>query len=163
MLDGIPSQTGIHQGGLLRFGADGMLYMGVGEGDVPQNAQDLSNIFGKVLRLDVENYPNIIPADNPFVGQAGVRPEIWAYGFRNPFSGGVEPGTNNVFVNDVGNNTWEEVNRLVKGGNYGWPLAEGMSDNPNFVNPLFTYNHNGEGAAVDGGTVLHRRDVSSEL
>jgi glucose/arabinose dehydrogenase len=152
ILDGIPSQTGIHQGGLLRFGADGMLYMGVGEGDVPQNAQDLSNIFGKVLRLDVENYPNTIPADNPFVGQTGVRPEIWAYGFRNPFSGGVAPGTSNVFVNDVGNNTWEEVNRLVKGGNYGWPLAEGVSDNPNFVNPLFTYNHNGEGAAVDGGT-----------
>ncbi len=152
MIDGIPSQTGIHQGGLLRFGADGMLYMGVGEGDVPQNAQDLSNIYGKVLRLDVEDYPNLIPADNPFVGQAGVRPEIWAYGFRNPFSGGIKPGTNEVFVDDVGNNTWEEVNRLVKGGNYGWPLAEGMSNDPQFINPLFTYNHNGNGAAVVGGT-----------
>ncbi|MBW8884538.1 MAG: PQQ-dependent sugar dehydrogenase, partial [Planctomycetia bacterium] len=141
-----------HQGGLLRFGADGMLYMGVGEGDVPQNAQDLSNIYGKVLRLDVENYPNMIPADNPFVGQAGKRPEIWAYGFRNPFSGGIEPGTNEVFVDDVGNETWEEVNHLVKGGNYGWPLAEGISTNSSFVNPLFTYNHNGHGAAVVGGT-----------
>jgi glucose/arabinose dehydrogenase len=152
IVDGIPSQTGIHQGGLLRFGADGMLYMGVGEGDVPQNAQDLSNIYGKVLRLDVEDYPNLIPADNPFVGQADKRPEIWAYGFRNPFSGGIKPGTNEVFVDDVGNDTWEEVNRLVKGGNYGWPLAEGMSSDPSFVNPLFTYNHNDAGAAVVGGT-----------
>src|SRR5206468_3203421 len=79
ILDNIPSPTGIHQGGFLHFGADGMLYVGVGDGDIPQNAQDLSNISGKMLRLDVHNYPNIIPADNPFAGQPGKRGEIWAY------------------------------------------------------------------------------------
>src|SRR3954453_11495393 len=77
ILDNIPSPNGIHQGGFLHFGADGMLYVGVGEGDVKANAQDLSNIYGKMLRLDIHNYPNIIPADNPFVGQDGKRPEIW--------------------------------------------------------------------------------------
>ncbi|HEY2414854.1 MAG TPA: PQQ-dependent sugar dehydrogenase [Pirellulaceae bacterium] len=151
IIDGVPSPDGIHVGGFMQFGADGMLYLGVGEGDVRQNAQDLSNIYGKVLRLNVHNYPNIIPSDNPFVGIAGDRPEIWAYGFRNPFSGNVNPGTNDVLVNDVGNAAWEEVDRLVKGGNYGWPNAEGTSTNSAYINPLFTYPHNGAGACVVGG------------
>jgi glucose/arabinose dehydrogenase len=151
IIDNVPSNDGIHVGGFLEFGADGMLYVGVGEGNVKPNAQDLSNIYGKVLRLDVHNYPNIVPADNPFVGQAGKRGEIWAYGFRNPFSGNVQPGTNEVFVNDVGNSAWEEVDRLVKGGNYGWPNAEGNSTNSAYINPVFAYPHDGAGACIVGG------------
>jgi glucose/arabinose dehydrogenase len=152
ILDNIPSPDGIHTGSFMHFGTDGMLYVGVGEGDVRTSAQDLSNIYGKILRLDVHNYPNIIPPDNPFVGQPNERGEIWAYGFRNPFSGNINPANGDILVNDVGNATWEEVDRIVKGGNYGWPLAEGNSTNPSFINPLFTYNHNGSGAAATGGT-----------
>jgi glucose/arabinose dehydrogenase len=152
LVDGILSETGLHQGGFLDFGADGMLYVGVGDGEVGTKAQDLNSIQGKVLRLDVANYPNIIPSDNPFVGQAGKRGEIWAYGFRNPFSGAIKPGTNTVVVNDVGSNQFEEINIVQRGGNYGWPLAEGSSTNPNYINPIYSYAHNGGGAAVVGGS-----------
>jgi glucose/arabinose dehydrogenase len=153
IIDNVPSPNGIHVGGFMQFGADGMMYLGVGEGDVRANAQNLSNIYGKILRLNVHAYPNIIPSDNPFVGVSGDRPEIWAYGFRNPFSGNIKPGTNDVLVNDVGNAAWEEVDRLVKGGNYGWPNAEGNSTNSAYINPLFTYPHNGAGACIVGGVV----------
>jgi glucose/arabinose dehydrogenase len=151
LVDNIPSPTGILMGGFLHFGNDGMLYAGIGSGDIVANAQDLSNLYGKVLRLDVRNYPNMIPADNPFVGQSGKRGEIWAYGFRNPFSGNINLSTNDILVNDVGSDQWEEIDRVVKGGNYGWPLAEGDSSNTSFVNPLFTYPHNNAGAAAIGG------------
>ena len=155
ILDNIPSPTGIHQGGFLHFGADGMLYIGIGEGDVAPNSQDLSNLYGKILRLDVSNTstsnPYVIPPDNPFAGQAGKRAEIWASGFRNPYSGNIDPLTGLIYVNDVGNVEWEEVNQLSRGGNYGWPLAEGATTNPTLVSPIYAYNHNGGGAAVVGG------------
>ena len=117
-----------------------------------QTAQDLTKLTGKILRLNVSNYPNsIIPADNPYVGMAGARGEIWARGFRNPFSGDMKPGTSTLYVNDVGEATWEEINVLAKGANYGWPTAEGTSSNPAFTNPIYTYSHNGGSAAIAGG------------
>ena len=143
---------GFHNGGLMRFGADGMLYVGIGDLLSPTDAQDLSKLNGKLLRLNVHDYPNIIPADNPFVGQVGARPEIWAYGLRNPFSGDMLPGTNTLYVNDVGYDSWEEINIAVGGANYGWPTAEGLSQNPAFTNPVYAYAHNGESAAIAGGT-----------
>src|SRR5262245_14417106 len=152
LLDGILSPTGIHQGGFLEFGTDGMLYVGVGDADSPTNSQDLSNLYGKVLRLDVHGSQSVIPPDNPFVGQIGKRPEIWAYGFRNPFSGTRQPASSQIYINDVGGATWEEINRLQKGGNYGWPLAEGTSTDPSFINPIYVYSHGGGGAAIVGGT-----------
>src|SRR5262245_18092830 len=89
-----------------------------------------------MLRLNVTIFPkSIIPADNPFVGTSGARGEIWALGFRNPFSFNVQPGTGRIHVNDVGGGAFEEIINLLRGGNYGWPTAEGISSNPNFVNP----------------------------
>jgi glucose/arabinose dehydrogenase len=152
LIDGIPTQTpGYHNGGLLQFGADGMLYVGIGDTIDTSLPQDLTKLQGKILRINPAAYPNIIPSDNPFVGVAGDRGEIWSSGFRNPFTGRMLPGTSRLFVNDVGSNLWEEVDQAAKGGNFGWPLAEGLSTNPTFVNPLYTYSHNGQGAAIAGG------------
>ncbi len=153
------SQVGGHNGGALAFGADGKLYVGSGEGsgelagDSAAYAQDLNLLAGKILRV---NPDGSIPADNPFVGQAGKRGEIWAYGFRNAFSAAIKPGTNTLFVNDVQSDKFEEVNNVQKGKNYGWPRAEGNSSNPAYANPIFTYAHadatDGKSAAITGGT-----------
>jgi glucose/arabinose dehydrogenase len=150
ILDNIPSTNGNHNGGSLHFGVDGKLYVGVGESGVANNSQILGTLAGKILRLNVAAFPNIIPADNPFVGTPGARGEIWALGFRNPFTFNVQPGTGTIFVNDVGRALFEEIDNLVKGGNYGWPNAEGPST-LGFINPIFFYPHNGNAAAITGG------------
>ncbi|MDX1946963.1 MAG: PQQ-dependent sugar dehydrogenase [Pirellulaceae bacterium] len=159
ILDDIPSPTGIHTGGFLQFGPDGLLYIGIGEGDVAPNSQDLTNLYGKVLRIDVRGAtaqtPYTIPPTNPFVGQAGKRPEIFAYGLRNPFSGGIDSETGLIYVNDVGNSTWEEVNQVVPGANYGWPQTEGPTTAAGITSPIYYYNHDGAGAAVVGGDFYH--------
>jgi PKD repeat protein len=105
-----------------------------------------------VLRLNVANYPNLIPADNPFVNTAGARGEIFAYGLRNPFTAAIKPGTNTIYANDVGQSTWEEINHIQAGKNYGWPSAEGNSTNTAYTNPIYAYNHSGASAAITGGT-----------
>jgi glucose/arabinose dehydrogenase/N-acetylneuraminic acid mutarotase len=144
--------SALHTGGMMHFGTDGMLYLGIGDSGSGGRAQRLNDIRGKILRLNVANFPNsIIPQDNPFVGEANVREEIWALGFRNPFSGGIDPVTGKVFVNDVGHESFEEVNHVQAGRNYGWPLAEGLSNNDGFVNPIYNYPKNNVGAAVTGG------------
>jgi glucose/arabinose dehydrogenase len=157
MLDHIPSLTGYHNGGAMHFGTDGMLYLGVGDSEMRQLAQSLRSLNGKILRLDVDHYPNIIPPDNPFVGRRRARPEIWAYGFRNPFTLAVIPGRKALLVNDVGENTWEEVDAVRRGRNYGWPLIEGPSTQGELKGPLFAYMHtlvNGSrNAAITGGVV----------
>ena len=151
LLDNIQTTSpGNHNGGFMRFGSDGMLYLGIGDLTANSNVQDLSKLNGKILRLNVANYPNVIPGDNPFVNTPGARPEIFAYGFRNPFSGDIKPGTNTIYVNDVGEVTWEEIDSVTKGANYGWPLAEGNS--ANYANPISAYNHNGGSAAISGGS-----------
>lgn len=149
LLDNIPSTMGWHNGGSLHFGKDGKLYISVGESGIPDNAQLLSNLAGKILRI---NSNGTIPADNPFVGTPGAREEIWALGLRNPYTFAVRPSDGKTFVNDVGENTFEEVNDLQKGANYGWPTEEGVdNNNPNFIDPIHTYAHNGTGAAITGG------------
>ncbi len=153
LLDNIPSINGNHNGGALHFGLDGKLYIGVGDSGVDpsspsNNAQNLGSLSGKILRI---NANGTIPADNPFLGRPGARPEIWALGFRNPFTFAVDPASRLIFVNDVGQNTFEEVDNLVKGGNYGWPIVEGPSNNRNFINPITAYRHNGGSAAITGG------------
>jgi glucose/arabinose dehydrogenase len=155
LIDNIPTPAGQHLGGFMHFSTDGMLYVGIGMGENPPASQDLTNVFGKILRLDVHNYPNIIPADNPYVGTAGARGEIWATGFRNPFSGDIDKTNGTIYVNDVGATTWEEVNSVVKGGNFGWPNVEGPSQDPKYINPVMSYNHNGGGAAATGGAFYH--------
>lgn len=141
-----------HNGGALHFGLDGKLYIAVGDNAAPSNSQTLANLLGKVLRM---NPDGSIPTDNPFYGTAtGFNRLIWAYGLRNPFTFAVQPGTGTIFINDVGQNTWEEINAGRAGANYGWPTTEGTTSNPAFDSPLFSYPHGGaqpSGCAIAGG------------
>jgi glucose/arabinose dehydrogenase len=138
-----------HNGGGIHFGPDGKLYVGVGENANGSNAQTLGNRLGKVLRI---NPDGSIPIDNPFFNVAtGDNRAIWALGLRNPFSFAFQPGTGRMFIDDVGENTWEEINLGVAGANYGWPATEGPTTNPNFRGPIFAYQHN-VGIAITAGT-----------
>jgi len=153
----LPTLGQNHDGGCLRIGPDGKFYLAIGDGGSGSSkAQDLRNLFGKVLRLNLDGS---IPSDNPDFSAitTGYRPEIFAYGFRNPFrialrpTGG-GPSDFQVFVNDVGSSgsaRREEVNLVEPGKNYGWPNVEGMSSNPRYVNPLIAYG--AEGQSVVGG------------
>ena len=129
-----------HNGGALHFGADGKLYVGVGENTQAAKAQDLSSPLGKLLRF---NDDGSIPADNPFfASQQGLARAIWAYGLRNPFSFAVQPATGRIHINDAGANTWEEINVGAAGANFGWPGSEGPdSVGAGMAAPLFAYKH----------------------
>jgi glucose/arabinose dehydrogenase len=153
IVDNISATAGNHNGGGLHFAADGMLYLSIGEAAVPGDAQKLSTYNGKVLRINAMSETGAyVPADNPFVSTSGALPLIWAYGFRNPFTSAVKPGTSTLYVNDVGQASWEEIDNVKKGLNYGWPLAEGNDGgNPDFEDPIFAYPHNGRGIAITGG------------
>jgi glucose/arabinose dehydrogenase len=131
--------SGGHNAGCLEFGTDGFLYIATGDGSGPNppdgrtTGQDVSDLLGAILRIDVDrptvgqasSLPYSIPADNPFVNQSGARPEIWAYGLRNPWKFGVDFQTGNIFAADNGWESWEMVHRIVRGGNCGWPVMEG--------------------------------------
>jgi glucose/arabinose dehydrogenase len=150
-----------HNGGAIHFGPDGRLYIGVGENAVGSNSQTLSNLLGKILRI---NKNGTIPANNPFYNQAsGDNRAIWALGLRNPFTFAFQPGTGRMFINDVGEGTWEEINDGIAGANYGWPNTEGATANPNFRSPLFAYRHDGVGTAggcaISGGA-FYNPDVA---
>ncbi|HSI11888.1 MAG TPA: PQQ-dependent sugar dehydrogenase, partial [Chthoniobacter sp.] len=126
-----------HQGGPLRFGPDGKLYIALGEQTARGPSQQLDTLQGKILRI---NPDGSIPEDNPFYARStGKYRAIWAYGIRNPFGLAFQPETGRCFATDVGESSWEEVDEILKGANYGWPLAEGVSTNPAFQNPLHTY------------------------
>src|SRR6185295_674409 len=137
ILDDIGSDAGNHNGGAIHFGLDGKLYVAIGEGGAtPANSQSLSTLSGKLLRI---NPDGSVPADNPFVGTAGARGEIWALGLRNPYTFAVDPLSGKIHVNDVGQSSWEEINLAARGANYGWPACEGLScgSDPNFTNPIY--------------------------
>ena len=144
--------TLLHVGGSIAFGPDGKLYFAVGDNGRPDNAQDLGNPHGKIMRI---NKDGSIPEDNPFAGQPGKLGQIWAYGFRNPWRFQFDSATGRLYDGDVGDWGWEEMNRVVKGGNYGWPLAEGMcqANCSGFTDPTYAYPHNGESAAITAGPV----------
>ena len=154
-LDPLSSATN-HNGGTIQFGPDGKLYVGVGENANTANSQNLDTYHGKILRI---NPDGSVPAGNPFTTGSAQRQRVWEYGMRNPYTLSIQPGTGRIFVNDVGQNTWEEVNDCTTGGlNYGWPTAEGMSSNPAFTNPIYTYQHGpgvGFGCAITGGTFFN--------
>ncbi|MGW2216552.1 PQQ-dependent sugar dehydrogenase [Nonomuraea sp. NPDC001684] len=122
-----------HNGGQLAFGPDGHLYVGLGDGgsagDPQGNGQDLGTLLGKILRIDPRGRPYKVPRDNPFAGKDGARPEIWAYGLRNPWRFGFDRHSGDLWIGDVGQDEVEEVDRqpaASKGGeNYGWNLREG--------------------------------------
>jgi len=141
-----------HNGGALAFGPDGKLYVAVGENANPSNAQLLTNIFGKMLRF---NSDGSIPSDNPFFGStSGISQSIWAYGLRNPFTFVFEPGSSTMFINDVGQDTWEEIDLGRAGANYGWPTSEGVTTNPSFDSPVFAYGHSSNSTLVTGNAIV---------
>jgi glucose/arabinose dehydrogenase len=160
-----------HNGGGLAFGPDGMLYIALGDGgsggDPFRNAQNLGSLLGKVLRIDVDGgTPYAIPSGNPFAGTAGARPEIWAYGLRNPWRFSFDRGTGDLYIGDVGQSRREEVNVGIasrRGGeNYGWNVTEGtLCFNPavgcstaGLTLPVVEYATNSGGTcAVTGGFV----------
>lgn len=150
-LDNLSSATN-HNGGAIHFGPDGKLYIGVGENANGSNAQTLGNLLGKMLRINTDG---TIPADNPFVNTAtGVNRAIWALGLRNPYTFAFQPGTGRLFIDDVGQSTWEEIDDGVVGSNYGWPITEGPTTDPRFRSPIFSYGHGTSsttGCAIIGG------------
>ena len=129
-----PCTTQDHVGGGIEFGPDGMLYIGMGDTGPQQDpqghGQDLSLLLGKMLRIDVDRADAgkayAIPADNPFVGVAGARPEIWAVGFREPWRFSFDPVTGDLWVGDVGQDRYEEVSIVRRGENHGWNVYEGF-------------------------------------
>ena len=144
-----------HQGGAIDFGQDGKLYVATGDNQTPTTesphvSQQLTNLFGKMVRI---NKSGTIPTDNPFYSTAsGQNRAIWALGLRNPFKFAVQPVTGTIFVNDVGEKAWEEINQLEKGANYGWPVHEGEAKDPPYVDPIFAFAYGQDGAcSITGG------------
>ncbi|MBI5719861.1 MAG: PQQ-dependent sugar dehydrogenase [Burkholderiales bacterium] len=129
-----------HNGGGMKFGPDGKLYVGVGDNGNGALAQNLGHPFGKMLRL---NDDGSVPGDNPYANtQTGQGRFVWAYGLRNPFTFAIQPGTGRMHINDVGEQTWEEINLGAPGANYGWPASEGPANVTTGVTaPLFAYGH----------------------
>ncbi len=158
-----------HNGGTLAFGPDGHLYIGLGDGgsggDPLNSGQDLGTLLGAMLRIDVSQasaeQPYSVPEDNPFVHQ-DARPEIWAYGLRNPWRFSFDRQTGDLWAGDVGQNSWEEVDLLRAGGNYGWNRMEGTHCFPSSVRecnqegleaPIIDYTLAGPRCSVIGGVV----------
>jgi len=156
-----------HNGGQLQFGPDGFLYVGTGDGggggDPLGNGQNKNALLGKLLRIDVSAPAYAIPSSNPFVGQSGVRPEIWAYGLRNPFRFSFDRTTGDLYIGDVGQNLFEEVDFAPAGGrggeNYGWNTMEGFQcynqpacNQTGLTLPVAAYDHTGD-CSVTGGYV----------
>lgn len=156
-----------HNGGHIHFGNDDKLYIPVGDNKRDRfgpilNTMKLTNLFGKVLRINADGS---IPTDNPFLDRTtGENGAIYARGFRNPFSFAVEPApSNRIYINDVGEQTWEEINNLKAGANYGWPRYEGFQGGAKFKKPIFAYKHDNipntppatSGCAITGGTFYY--------
>jgi glucose/arabinose dehydrogenase len=164
-----------HDGGCIVFGPDGYLYISHGDGgaggDPQKNGQNLKTLLGKVLRIDVDkkadgkNYA--IPKDNPFVSEKDARPEIWAYGLRNVWRMAFDRETGVLWGGDVGQNVWEEIIFIERGGNYGWsnreslhPFgSEGVWVNPKMIEPIWEYAHHLVGNSITGGAVYRGKKV----
>lgn len=163
-----------HNGGTIKFGPDGFLYVGLGDGgaanDPHRNGQNLKTLLGSILRIDVDrkdegkNYA--IPKDNPFVGDAKARGEIWAYGLRNVWRLSFDRETGALWAGDVGQDIWEEINIIRRGGNYGWNLREakhpfgkkGVGPREDLIDPIWEYHHN-VGKSITGGYVYRGKKV----
>lgn len=177
----IEHPNGNHNGGKLAFGPDGYLYIGTGDGgaanDPDRNALDLSQLLGKILRIDptaTADGPYSVPDDNPFVGVDGARPEIWSYGLRNPWRFSFDEASGDLWIGDVGQGAWEEVDvaRANQGGgrgtNFGWSAFEGthrFNDDQSadgVTMPVYEYSHDTGGCAVTGG-VVYRGDAIRSL
>lgn len=171
-----------HNGGTILFGPDGYLYIALGDGgkgnDPLGSGQDLSKLLGSILRIDVDqksaNRPYSIPKDNPLVGKSGVWPEIYAWGIRNIWRMAFDPANGDLWAADVGQNEWEEINLIRKGGNYGWSLREaahrftlgggkGSGPHPSLIDPIAEYPHTTDwGKSITGGAI-YRSDKTPAL
>lgn len=174
----VPKPFGNHNGGTVLFGKDGYLYLSIGDGgkgdDPYRNAQNLNSLLGKILRIDVSKEetgkPYAIPRDNPFVRRGDAKPEVFALGCRNTWRMSFDRETGALFAGDVGQDKWEEVNLIVKGGNYGWNLREGrvkFERSPdaaasekveNFTDPLWVYDRK-MGTSITGGYVYRGKRI----
>lgn len=179
----VPQPEFNHAGGTITFGPDGYLYIGIGDGGGANdahgtigNGQNTTNLLGSILRIDVDTgSPYTVPISNPFVGNTNFLPEIYAYGFRNPYNFSFDRGgSNDLIVADVGQNLWEEINIVGKGENHGWriteghhafdlPLAETLGTDPaSLAYPIHNYKHGPLGISVIGG-FMYRGNAYSEL
>ena len=161
-----------HNGGDLKFGKDGYLYITLGDGGAYNdrhgeigNGQNMNTLLGKILRIDINNTPYGIPSNNPFVGKENARPEIYAYGFRNPWRISFDRVDGRLFAGDVGQKNWEEVDIVTKGGNYGWRVREGTHvktpgdlDPKNWINPIVDYGRE-EGISITGGFLYRGKKI----
>ncbi len=164
----VPHPFWNHDGGTVVFGPDGYLYLAAGDGgaanDPFDNGQKLDSLLGRILRLDVDRTdpgkPYAVPKDNPFVGRKGARPETWAYGLRNVWRMAFDRQTGTLWAADVGQNLYEEIDLIVKGGNYGWRRREGLhpfgrdgsGPRPDLIEPIWEYHHD-VGKSITGGSV----------
>ena len=160
-----------HNGGEVRFGPDGMLYIGTGDGgsahDPHNYGQNPKTLLAKILRIDVTPRKGYaVPKDNPFVGDDRFAPETWAWGLRNPWRFSFDRETGLLYAADVGQDLWEEVDVITRGGNYGWRVREGAHDlHPvkpppaDLINPVFEYSHYGTAASVTGGFVYRGKAI----
>lgn len=152
-----------HNAGAIHFGPDGDLYVATGDNANGNNAQSFSTVLGKMLRI---TSTGAIPTDNPFFNTTnGNNRSIWALGLRNPFTFAFQPGTGRMFINNVGQSTWEEINDGIAGANYGWPICEGPCSppNPDFTDPIFFYANTGIDCAITGGTFYNPQTVQFPL
>ena len=163
-----------HNGGHVAFGPDGYLYVGFGDGgsggDPQGHGQDRTDLLGSLLRLDLDHgLPYTIPATNPFVGQAGMRGELWNWGLRNPWRFSFDRATGDLYIADVGQNAWEEVDvqpaTSARGENYGWAIMEGnhcygrnSCNKTGLVLPVTEYGH-GDGCSITGGYVYRGQAI----
>ena len=164
-----PQPYANHNGGTIDFGPDGYFYFGFGDGggggDPDENAQDPTTLLGKFIRIDVDSLPYAVPPSNPFVGNAGVLDEIWAKGLRNPYRWSFDPATGDLWIGDVGQSAWEEVDHQpaasTGGENYGWDVTEGTHcyepssgcGADTFDLPIYEYGHDSGRCSVTGGVV----------
>jgi len=174
----LPQASIHHHAGALEFGPDdGMLYVGVGDSGSPSEAQNKNSKLGAILRLDVHSgSPYAIPPDNPYASGGGA-PEIWVKGLRNPYRFSFDPQNGELIAGDVGQTMWEEVDLIVRGGNYGWPIREGTAcyadccTNPGspqcsttgLIDPVYTYPHTGAACAAVIGGYVYRGNLFPEL